>query len=265
MFSSIAQIDNILRSKPLIKTSNLLLPAHFILGLFFLFKHSHGGRYILAKELCISDSRSRILLELYNKNKFLEPKIGRQGSFLTNAGLKLATDLFESIIILNPEKSWDLGNLTLGEVNAVVAFPLKLMAGLELDVINVRDIALRCGALGATVLKISMISTPTSKSFFKIEFYEKNHIKINSESNISTIFSNSFKALSEKVYPLLFRSNDINQWIAIAATNNENQRKTADIRYIDVKNWNSFNIARLAAIQGVWECLYAVNSVRTDT
>lgn len=233
-----------------IKSFQLLKPAYFILSLYYLYHFKHGGRYSIAKELGIKESRTRIILSTLKKDGLITygtTSKGRKGVQLTSEGLTFCKELFKVIYILNYEKSWDLEGLTVGKINSVVAIPIDYINTSSIDVINLRDIALQNGALGATIFKGYWHNNE-----FELQFYDTSAEDIQLEKKLIT----ALKKLSLKIELILNKENssqDSLDYLIIAGSSSEEPIRYLEMQFFEI--YDPLKIALIAAIQGCFSLL----------
>ena len=148
--------------------SYALLPAHLLLSLYFVHANEKMGKYSLAQFMGVKPSQARKIITLLAIYKILVTKRGRKGSSLTKKGKKLCNSIFSVIIIYtNSQDRLELGALTLGTIDFLLSIPLVYVID-DIKTIEIRDTAMKIGALGATVFR-SFIS----QQQLRITFYEQ--------------------------------------------------------------------------------------------
>lgn len=237
MKNVIANIGDIYRNL----NPSLFLPAHVIISLYLYFR-SRGGRYRLSQEIMISDSRSRVIYQILQHNNIVIASRGRKGAKLTTTGKILCNKLFTNLIFLDFDRSWNLGILSVGEVNALIAFPLSSEIGNKITSLDFRDTAMRSGALGATIFKGKM-----KKETFNLEFYDTTSNSQILDKSFTKALNDLGQEISEYLSPKPFQK----EWLIIAGTSSSSKQ---DIKFpfVHENNYSPFKIARLAAVQCAW-------------
>lgn len=240
-------LNNILEVIKELNHSYVILPSHIILSLFFLYSNGSGGKYSLSKFLAIPTSRSRKIIDILKSFKLVNSLRGRNGTVLTKKGQKNCEILFSNINILTPEKTWDLGNLTLGKYDILIAVPINLIKNKssKINVVNIRDTAMKIGALGASIFHTYY----NSNNKFELTFYESD---IELTTDVFQSFNNEFFNLSIKLEPLLRKHEE---WLVIASTVNEIPKNYYYNPIFDSNIVKTINILHLAGMQAIWELL----------
>jgi len=226
--------------------------AHFILALHTIFRRGHTGRYPLVEELCLQSSRARILLKLMQESGVIVTSIGRKGAQLTLKGQEICNELFGIFHLLETDDDWNIGGiLTLGDVNSLVAIPFGKLNTKSLDLIGIRDAAVRCGGLGATVLVGVRDGGNLVLNFYK---------RVGDFGRIDPdLDQESVLALKDLGRQLLIVSPNLeieDKWIFIAGTSNYSVNRSLDGRLQIKSECKAKTLSILAAVQAAWECVF---------
>lgn len=235
-FNTIIRLHNSLKSKP-----HYYLEAHILIGLYYFYFKSNAGRYGLANELMVRDSGSRSLYNNLQQEKLIVASKGRKGASLTEKGIDLCQSLFKNIIFLNYNKSFNLGILSVGTYNSLVAAPLINVKKDSLNLIDIRDVAMRSGASGATIFKGKLKEGQLNLSFY------------NGNNDVDLSYVREMNKLAQKVQKSLIHHH-IEEWVIIAGSTTKKQQQTF-LPYIDEERKDLFKISRLAALQSLWMTL----------
>ena len=218
----------------------LILPAHIILTLFYIYHHESAGKYSISEFLSTIDSRVRMLLDILENNGLISKNPGRKGSQLTETGNKLIEGLrkyFKILSLFNPD---DLGTSVLGTINSVTAIPLSYISQ-PINVIQLRDTSLKYGAIGATVFKAFL----NEKKELEVYFIDDN------SHSTQILFPEN-----EIIEHFLVGTTNLQvEWLIIAST----VGNLPDYYYsplFDTKKITPFTIVLFASVQTLWELLF---------
>lgn len=224
---------------------HLILPAHIILTLLYIYHHESAGKYSISDFLYTNDARGRKILNLLELNGLIIKNKGRKGSELTEKGNNLCEDLRNYFKIFSLFESVDLGPTVLGTINGITAIPLAYITQ-PINVIELRDTSLRYGALGASIFKVIIGSNGDMKVYFIDDTTQTNKIVFPDQEKIIRFISTEKK--EEKI------------WIIIASTigtlpsyyfnpifDNNNAKREDSI--------NPFTVALVASVQTLWELI----------
>lgn len=145
--------------------SYVLLPAHLLLSLYYIHVNETMGKYSLSTFMGVKPSRARKIITILVNQKVLISNKGRKGSYLTKKGEKICQSIFSQLVVYSIKQ--DLGALTLGTIDFVLSIPLSLVVN-DIKAINIRDAAMKIGALGATIFR-----SFSFKNHLRISFYEQ--------------------------------------------------------------------------------------------
>ena len=225
-FMVIKEIHNQLTIK------HLILPAHIILTLFYVYSNDSGSRYTITDTLAIPISRVRKILDSLEQEKLLEKNVGRKGTVLTSEGFKFCEALFSLLKIANPLDPIDLGEIVLGKVNSLTMMP-RFFFTKNIKPISIRDSSLKCGALGASIFETNL----DENGNLIVKFLDGEIIE-----------SKKLTGIIKGLVP-----NNEHQLI-IASTVNELSQFFFNPLF-DSKKVNSFKIVLLASVQSMWEII----------
>ena len=122
--------------------------ADYLYTLHLLHHHQHMGRYNLAKQLKISSTQTRIILEKLIEVKFIEKSSQRLGHRLSSRGKEVWYKC-QQFLLIPTQRIYFGRNYTVGKKDAVVCVE---GTGIEqLNTVVLRDESLLNGALGCTV------------------------------------------------------------------------------------------------------------------
>ena len=216
LFSNNKEISKILSSK---RYKNAFSPAHILLTLYFFYKRIQGGRYSLAKFINVNESKARTIIDCLIGSKILNSSKGRAGSSLTNFGKELSENLFNYYNFLKYDKNWNLGILSVGNINSLIAIPFSKKNEMEINVLELRDQIIKSGTIGASIF----YSIKKYGKFESLSFYQRQNEKIQLEEKFKLAFNN----LLEDIKPLIITSEQNQSWIIIAGTNNLDKNKSS--------------------------------------
>ena len=214
---------SILKNISVLEKTSLRLKKNFsisesvlILALYYFFLNNRCGRYRLSKELFLSESKTRMLMETLAENSILTPSKGRSGSNLTEIGFEICKTIFNHYKILNYNKNWKLGELSVGNINTLIAIPIKTTFSKDFDVLKLRDLIIRSGAQGATIFQLKI-----KNKIFLIDFYQKDFPKFSLNPNLSIPFEKFKKSLE----PFFETEDKREYWLLVAGSNLTNTKK----------------------------------------
>lgn len=209
---------------------HLILPAHFILSLYYIYSNESGSRYSLSEILGIPMSRIRKILTILENKKLIEKNLGRKGSRLTKEGIIFCEMLFSYFKIINPAESIDLGPIVLGKINSLTMMP-KIFFTKKINSITIRDTSMKCGALGATVFE----SKINDNKILQVNF-------LDDESMVEGPLADIIKEFSF----------DTKDQLIIASTINDLPEYYFNPLFDRTKS-SAFKIALVASVQSMWE------------
>lgn len=224
------QIIKEIHNQLLIK--HLILPAHIILSLYYIYSNDSGSRYAITDTLAIPISRVRKILDLLEKYNLLEKNLGRKGTILTQEGNRFCESIFSCLKIANPDELKDVGPIVLGKINSLTIMPRDFFTK-KIKSISIRDSSLKCGAIGASI--------------FEAKFNEKGDLNINfleGEKIESKILTESIRELIDS---------NKNQ-LMIVSTGNE-LTKFFFSPLFDNKKVDALKVVLLASTQSMWELI----------
>lgn len=211
---------------------HLILPAHIILSLFYIYSNDSGSRYSITDALAIPISRVRKILDLLEKQKLLEKNSGRKGTILTHEGNKFCESIFSYLKIANPLDLKDIGPIVLGKINSMTMMPRDFFSK-KIKSISIRDSSLKCGAIGASIFESNIDKTGA----LKLKFLEAEKIE-------STGLTEIIKRLG----------GDNKDQLIIVSTGNELSQFFFSPLF-DTKKADAFKVVLVASTQSMWELI----------
>ncbi|OLS19875.1 MAG: hypothetical protein HeimC3_43140 [Candidatus Heimdallarchaeota archaeon LC_3] len=233
LFSNNSVILRIISAK---KYKNVFSPAHILLSLYFFHTHLQGGRYSLSKFILVNESKARTIIDCLTNSNLLISSKGRAGSTLTNSGKQLCENIFNYYKVLKYDQNWNLGILSVGNINSLVTIPIDKNYEDKINVLELRDQIIKSGTIGATIFH----SIKKHGKLESLTFYKKQEENLELDEN----YKLAFKSLLEEIKPLLGTLEHNKSWIIVAGTNNYNKNKSFSKKEM-------LNSTLLATIQGI--------------
>ncbi|MHA1983902.1 MAG: hypothetical protein ACW967_06075 [Candidatus Hodarchaeales archaeon] len=239
---SIIKRNNILSNVmgPLKETS-LISESHLLITLYFFHVYSQGGRYALSVFLNFNESKTRYIMNKLIDSKIITSSKGRLGSSITDLGKELCEELFNHYEILNYDKNIDLGVLSMGEINGLIALPIIDDFDTKIDVLKLRDSVIRNGTIGSSIFKLIIKNGNFDLSFYQVV---KDEPKL--DKNYKMAFNDLIKTIKS-----FFPSDAIDKsWLLVAGTNNF--EKTSGNRRSSKRSILRKTV--IATLQGLIDC-----------
>ncbi|MHA1990424.1 MAG: hypothetical protein ACW981_20490 [Candidatus Hodarchaeales archaeon] len=224
----------------LLKETSLISESHLLVTLYFFHAYTQGGRYALSDFLNFNESKTRYIMNKLIDSKIITSSKGRLGSIITDLGKELCEELFDHYKILNYDKNLELGLLSVGEINGLIALPINNFE-FEIDVLKIRDSIIRNGTIGASIFKLII-----NKSNFNLSFSQV----VKDEPKLDKNYQKAFKDLISKIKPFFPSDGTEKSWLLVAGTNS--YEKTSGNRRLSKKSVLRKTI--IATLQGLIDC-----------